>query len=140
MLCEGRETLVQFGGYDAGGQVGELADGRHQEGHLIRGHALADEWFPEVALEDLAESVGDAADGLHEGLVFVEDLRDGDSQSHCGSAEIEEGFVGDHQLHPVQVDQADLDGPLDVFLGGEAAGDRFEYRRTRRPVPSFSGS
>ena len=68
-----------------------------------------------MVLEDLSESLGSAVDGDREGLVFVEDLRDGDPHSRYGGTEIEEGFVGYHQLHPIQADQADPDGPLNVF-------------------------
>ena len=82
--------------------------------------------FPEVALEDLAESLVPAVDREDEGLVFVGHFRDGDSQSCHGGTEVEEGFVGDHQLGAVQFDQADLDGPLDVFLGHLHAGETFD--------------
>ena len=66
--------------------------------------------------KDLAESFGDAVHGDDEGLVFVEDLRDGNPQPCNSGAEIDEGFVGYRQLRTVELDQADLDGPLDVFL------------------------
>ena len=70
-----------------------------------------------------AESLGDAVDGDGEGLVFVENLRDGDSLSRYGGAEIDEGFVGYRQLVAVEFDQADPDGPLDVFLGDVRPGE-----------------
>ena len=79
-----------------------------------------------MALEDLAESLGYAVGGEDEGFVFVKDVRDGDPHSGYGGSEIDESFVGDHQLGAVEFDKAYLNCPLDIFVG-ECDGDQRRF-------------